>query len=461
MVNRFDVIVIGGGPGGYVAAVRASQLGLKTAVVEKEAFGGVCVNWGCIPTKALLRNAEVVDCLKQGRTFGFTVDGLEIDYALAHKRSRQVAQRQGRRIVQLLKKHQVTLLQGFGSLVGPNDVEVQPTGEQFCADNIILATGARSREIPGVKFDGDRIISFREALDLDKFPGSVAIVGGGPIGMEFATIWHRYGAEVHIVEMMPRILPLEDEDVAQEAEHQFIRAGMKIRTGARVETIQTSEKGVVVRFTGEKGPEEIHVEKVLVAAGFVPNIDRVGLETMGVRFLDGRIVVNAQMRTSVEHIFAIGDVNGLMGLAHVASAQGIIASETIAGRKTEPLDYVNIPRCTYTDPEIASVGLTEKQAKEKGGHILAVQSPLAPNGKAVAMNQNVGFVKIIAEADTGKILGAHMVGAHVTELIAGPAGMISMGATVGQMARVIYPHPTLGEAIMEALHALDGCAIHI
>ncbi|MCJ7808957.1 MAG: FAD-dependent oxidoreductase, partial [Desulfobulbaceae bacterium] len=303
--------------------------------------------------------------------------------------------------------------------------------------------------------------SFREALDLDKFPRSVAIVGGGPIGMEFASIWRRYGADVHIVEMMPRILPLEDEDVAQEAEHQFIRAGMKIRTGARVETIRTSEKGVVVRFTGEKGPEEIHVEKVLVAAGFVPNIDRLGLETTDVKSLDGRIVVNAQMRTSVEHIYAIGDVNGLMGLAHVASAQGIIASETIAGRKTEPLDYVNIPRCTYTDPEIASVGLTEKQAKEKGGHVLAVQSPLAPNGKAVAMNQNVGFVKIIAEADTGKILGAHMVGAHVTDLIAGPACMISMGATVGQMARVIYPHPTLGEAIMEALHALDGCAIHI
>jgi len=461
VVNQFDVIVIGGGPGGYVAAVRASRLGLKTAVVEKEAVGGVCVNWGCIPAKALLRNAEVADLLKQGRTFGFKMETLEVDYALARKRSRQVAKRQGRRVVQLLKKHEITLLNGHGCLLGPKEIELQPAGERFYADNIILATGARSREISGAEFDGERIISFREALDLERRPDSVVIVGAGPIGMEFATIWRRYGAEVNIVEMMPQILPLEDEDVVREAEHQFARAGMKIRTGVQVTRIRPSEDGVDVMITGKKGAETIQAEKVLVAAGFVPNVDNVGLETVGVKTLDGRIQVDAQMRTSVANTYAIGDVNGLMGLAHVASAQGIIAAESIAGRKTEPLDYLNIPRCTYTDPEIASVGLTEKQAKEKGKDVLAVQSPLAPNGKAVAMNQNVGFVKIIAEAGTGKILGAHMIGAHVTELIAGPACMISMDATVNQMARVIYPHPTLSEAIMEAVHALDGHAIHI
>jgi dihydrolipoamide dehydrogenase len=459
--TQFDVVVIGAGPGGYVAAVRASRLGLKTAVVEKESLGGVCVNWGCIPTKALLRNAEVIDLLSQGRTYGFKTGHLETDYAAAQKRSRQVVKRQGIRVRELLKQSGVALFEGEGRLLGSTEIEVRPSGERIRTQNTILAVGARSREIPGAEFDGERVIDYRGALELTVPPASVVIVGGGPIGLEFATIWSRYGAEVSLLEMMPHILPLEDEEVAEEAERRLKQAGMKIHAHSRLEHVRPAGEGMEVAMATGEGLKTLQAEKVLVAAGFVPNVENLGLEAAGVTVAGGRVAVDGRMQTNVPHIYAIGDLNGLMGLAHVASAQGVIAAEAIAGMTPAPLEYVNIPRCTFTDPEIASVGLTEKQAKGSGLDVAVARSPLVPNGRAVAMNQNRGFVKLIADQQTRKLLGAHMIGPLVSELIAWPTAMMALGATVEQLARVIHPHPTLGESIMEAVHALSGRAIHI
>jgi dihydrolipoamide dehydrogenase len=457
----FDIVIIGGGPGGYVAAVRARQLGLKTAVIEKEQLGGVCVNWGCIPTKALLRNAEVIHLLSQGRAFGFKTGDLYVDYAVAHKRSRQASKRQGRRVQELLKKYEVEVFNGTGRLKSPNEVVILPEEKIIHASNVIVATGAKPRQLPGINVDGENIITFRKALDLTRIPLSAVIIGAGPIGMEFATIWRRYGADVTIVEMMPRVLPLEDEEISLEAAHQYKRSGIKMLTGARVEQAAVTSTGV--ELTVKTGDESsiVAAEKVLVAIGFAPNTDDLGLEDIGVRLERGAVAVDDTMRSNMDNIFAIGDVNGKMGLAHVASAQGMIAAEAIAGRGPRPLDYINIPRCTYSYPEVASVGMTEQQARDAGFDVIMQKSPLVPNGKALAMDENIGFIKLVAEAGEGKILGAHMIGAHVTELIAGPTAMIAQGATIDQMANVVYPHPTISEAVMEGIHGLAGHAIHL
>lgn len=460
-MQTFDVIVIGGGPGGYVAAVRSAQLGFSTALIEKESLGGTCLNWGCIPTKSLLHNAEVAHLLTKGRTYGFKFDNLTLEYAAAHKRSRSVVKRQTKRIDFMMKSNKVTVFDGLASFKSSNEVILAPSGEVISAKSIIIATGARSRTLPGAPYDGKAIINFRTALDLKEVPSSAVIVGAGPIGMEFATVWNRYGAKVTVVELMDRVLPLEDEDISFEAQKQFKRNGINIRTSAMVKTITQSVDGAEVTIATENKEETISAQSVLVSIGFTPNCDNLGLEKAGVSVNKGNIVVDDQMRTNVDHIYAIGDVNGKMGLAHVASAQAMIAAETIGGNVTVPLVYHNIPRCTYAQPEVASVGLTEQQARNQGYEVITAQCPFIANGKAMAMDDNTGFAKIVAEAKDKKILGIHLIGGHVTELVAGPTGMIQADLGFEQLAATVHAHPTMSEALMEAAHKLCGHAIHI
>lgn len=460
-MDTYDLIVIGGGPGGYVAAVRASQLGLKTALVEKEALGGTCLNWGCIPTKSLLRNAEVIHLLGRGRAFGFSFDNLVVDYAAAHKRSRQVVMRQNRRVALLMKNASVTVYEGMARFTGPDTLMVSPSGTSLKAGHIIIATGAASRELPGCPCDGEKIINYRHALELTEAPESALIVGAGPIGMEFATLWNRYGCRVTVVEAMGNALPFEDREISTEAEKQFKRNGIIIKTETLVEGVASAEDGVAVTLKSEDNTESITVDMVLVAIGFTPNCASLDLDKAGVMVSRGAIDVDEKMRTNTPHIYAIGDVNGKMGLAHVASAQGIIAAETMAGNTTAPLNYNDIPRCTYAHPEVASVGLTEARAREQGHDVITARCPFAANGKAVAMDDNSGFVKIVAERENKKILGVHLVGGHVTELVAGATGMIALGATAEQLGNTVHPHPTLSESLMEAAQALCGHAIHI
>jgi dihydrolipoamide dehydrogenase len=460
-MNTHDVIVIGGGPGGYVAAVRASQLGMNTAVVEKEALGGTCLNWGCVPTKSLLRNAEVIHLLGKGRAFGFSFDNLEVNYAAAHKRSRSVVMRQTRRLGAMMKKNGIAVYEGAARFTGADTLIVEPDGTQLQAKQIIIATGAKSRALPGADYDGKKIISFRRALELTEVPKSALIVGAGPIGMEFATVWNRYGTKVTVVEMLSHALPLEDEEISIEAEKQFKKEGIAIKTGALVETVTPTDDGMEVTVKTGDDSETLTVDTVLVAIGFMPNTDALDLDKAGVDTDRGAIAVDETMRTNAGHIYAIGDVNGKMGLAHVASAQGMIAAEAIAGKPTAAMRYADIPRCTYAHPEVASVGLTERQAKEQGHEVITAHCPFVANGKAIAMGDNSGFAKIVAEARSKKILGVHLVGGHVTELVAGATGMIELKADAMQLGATVHPHPTLSEALMEAAHALCGHAIHV
>lgn len=458
-MNRFDVIVVGGGPGGYSAAVRSAQLGMKTALIERESLGGACVNWGCIPTKTLLKNAELAHLLTQGKTFGFPAGQVVPDYAAAQTRSRQVAKRQGKRVEALLKKWDIKMLQGSATLSGPGEITLS-SDEKLTAKAIILATGGKPRWFKGLEPDGDKVITSREALALSALPASIAIVGAGPIGLEFATVWRRYNVEVTVLEALPRVLPMEDEEISREVAAQFTKAGIMIRTGVRVEGIDRQGSSAQITVTTTDGQETISAEKVLVAAGITPETEGLGLEALGVVTDRGYVVVDDTMRTNIPGLYAIGDLTGKLALAHTASAQAIIAAEAIAGRAIQPIVYENIPRCVFGHVEAASVGLTEHQAVERGYAVRTAKSPFLPNGKAVAINENAGFVKLVAD-DTGRLLGVHMVGPHVTELIAGATTLVSLGITVEQASRVIYPHPTLSEALMEGIHSLAGHAIHI
>jgi dihydrolipoamide dehydrogenase len=458
-MSNYDTIVIGGGPGGYVAAIKASQLGQKTAVVEKEHLWGICLNWGCIPTKSLLRNAEVVNLLQEGRKFGFSFDNLSIDYSVAQKRSRKVSQRLVKGVGFLMKKNKIDVLEGFGILKSATEVEVN--GEVHTAKNIIIATGARARSIPGVEIDGDKLLTAHQALELTEVPNSIVVVGAGAIGMEFAHLFHSYGAEVTVVEMLPNVLPLEDEEVGQEVEKQFGRAGVTVKTGTKVEKVETNSDGVTISVSKGDESETLQAEKALIAIGVAPNSENMGLEEVGVKTNRGFIEIDDQMATNVAGIYAIGDVTGKLALAHVASAQAIVAAEAIAGHSPRPLTYINMPRCTYTHPEVASVGLTEAQAKEQGYDIKIGKFPFQPNGKALGLDDNIGFVKIVAESKYNEVLGVHMVGPHVTELLAGPTGMIGLETTLEELAHTVHPHPTLSEVVMEAAHVALGQAIHI
>jgi len=462
-MKTYDIIVIGGGPGGYVAAIRGSQLGFKVALVEKDKLGGVCLNWGCIPTKSLLRNAEVISLLNEGKTFGFEFDkaSLKIDYGAAQKRSREVSAKLVKGIEYLMKKNNIDVYSGRGVLKETKKVEIQPQGDIIEGKNIIIATGSRANMLPGIKPDAGFILTARRALELTKLSPEMIIVGAGAIGMEFANIWSSYGVDVTVVEMASDVLPLEDKEISAEVGKNFEKRGIKVLTGTKVEKIETDSSGVAISVSNGGKSYVLKSNIMLLSAGVRPNSEDLGLEKLGVAMQRGYIQVDDCMRTNVGGIYAIGDVTGKMPLAHVASAQGITAVDKIAGKVTKALQYHNMPRCTYCTPETASVGLTEAQAREKGYNIKIGKFPFLANGKALGLEETAGFVKIVAEAKYGEILGVHMVGSHVTEMLAGPTGLIALEGTYEELANIIHPHPSLSEAIMEAAYAVEGKAVHL
>jgi dihydrolipoamide dehydrogenase len=464
MSEKYDVTIVGAGPGGYVAAIRAAQLGLKTALVERELLGGVCLNWGCIPTKALLRNAEVVSLLGRGKEFGFTVEGFRADFGAAVDRSRKVSERLVKGIGALMRKNEVEVIEGEGRLKSPTSVEVAlNTGgtRMLKTQNVVVATGGRARAIPGIEIDGERVLTYREAIVLRKLPSSTVIVGAGPIGMEFAHVWSTYGTQVAVVEMLDRALPLEDEEVGKEVERAFKRRKVKVLTATRVQGVETTADGVKVTVTSEDGEQVLEAQKALIAIGVRPNSEGIGLEEIGVQVEHGYVAIDDSMRTSVPGVYAIGDVTGKLALAHVASAQGIVAVETIAGAETVTLDYEMLPRCTYCQPQVASFGITEAQAAERGHQVKVGQFPFRAIGKALGLGDYDGFVKIVADATSCEILGAHLVGPEVTELLPELVLARTWELTPEEIARTVHAHPTLSEALMEAAHGVFGQAIHI
>ncbi len=463
-MSTYDVAIMGAGPGGYVAAVRAAQLGLSVALIEEEHLGGVCLNWGCIPTKALLRTAEVVSLLERGKEFGFSVSNVELDFSAAVDRSRKISERLVKGVAFLTRKNGVDVIEGRGVLQSPGMVKVDlENGDTRSveAHDVIIATGGRARTIPGIEPDGNRVMTYRDAIVLRDLPESVVVVGAGPIGMEFAHVWNSYGTEVTVVEMLPRVVPLEDEEVSKEVERAFKRRGVNTMTSTRVQDVEVSDDGVRVTVMTDDGEAEVlEAERALIAIGVRPNSEGIGLEDVGVEIERGNIVVDDHMRTNVSGVYAVGDVTGKMALAHVASAQGIIAVESIADEEVKPLDYDAIPRCTYCQPQVASFGMTETQAIEKGHDVEMGQFPFRPNGKALALGERDGFVKIVADADTGEILGAHLVGPEVTELLPELILARTWELTPEEIARAVHAHPTLSEVLMEAAHGVFGRPIH-
>ena len=468
MEQTYDVTIIGAGPGGYVAAIRAAQLGLKVALVEKEHLGGVCLNWGCIPTKALLRNAEVISLLKRGKEFGFTVTGFEADFGKAVDRSRKVSGRLVKGIGALMHKNEVEVVEGTAALKSANQVEVVlKTGGMRVLDtrNVIIATGGRARTIPGIEVDGARVLTSREAIVLRELPASAIVVGAGPIGMEFSHVWSSYGAQVTVVEMLPHAVPLEDEDVSHEIERAFKRRKVKLLTSTRVKGVETTGEGVRVHISNDEGERVLEAERALIAIGVRPNSENLGLEDIGARVERGYVVIDEQMRTNVFSasggVYAIGDVTGKLSLAHVASAQALVAAETIAGMETVKLDYEAMPRCTYCQPQVASFGITEAQAVERGYEVEVGKFPFRAIGKALALGDYDGFVKIVADSASGEILGGHLVGPEVTELLPELVLARNWELTPEEIARTVHAHPTLSEALMEAAHGVFGDAIHL
>ncbi len=463
MADQYDVVVLGAGPGGYVAAIRAAQLGLRTTVVERQYMGGVCLNIGCIPTKALLKNAEVAHTLQhRAKEFGFSFDNLKLDYPTAFKRSRQVSDRLVKGVSFLMKKNKIDVYDGTGTLTGPNTMAVKLNdGKEatLSAKNIIIATGARPRPFPGVEFDEQRIISYIPAILADKPPTSVIIIGGGAIGVEFAYVWANYGVNVTILEMMPHLLPNEEPEVSDTLEKAYKKLGVKFQTNARVTGIEKSDNGVRVQV---EGGQPLEAEQCMVAINFLPNTEGIGLEAAGVQLTERKnIAIDGNMRTNVPGVYAIGDVATDYRLAHVASAMGLIAAETIAGHHTTPLDFRMMPRCTYSQPQVASFGYTEAAAKEAGYEIKVGQFPFVANGKSLGLGEKEGFVKIISDARYGEILGAHLVGPDVTELLPELTLAHNNELTAEEIARNVHAHPTLSEALMEAAHGVEGQPIHI
>lgn len=460
----YDVIVLGSGPGGYVAAIRAAQLGLKTAVVERESLGGICLNWGCIPTKALLKSANVFEYIKHSSDYGITLDNAKADLGAMVKRSRDVANGMSNGIQFLMKKNKIDVIKGTGKVKPGKKLEV--TGEDgktttYEAKHIIIATGARSRELPNLKQDGKKVIGYREALVLPQLPKSMVVVGSGAIGVEFAYFYNTLGVKVTVVEYMPNIVPVEDEEVSKQLEKSFKKQGMEIMTEASVESVDTSGSGCKVKVKSKKGETIIEADIVLSAVGITANIENIGLEETGIVTDKGRILVNEYYQTNIPGYYAIGDIVPGPALAHVASAEGIICVEKIAGVHTEPLDYKNIPGCTYCNPEVASVGMTEKQAKEAGIEIKVGKFPYSASGKASAAGAKDGFVKLIFDAKYGELLGGHMIGANVTEMIAEIVAVRKLETTGHELIKTVHPHPTMSEAVMEAAAAAYGEVIHL
>jgi dihydrolipoamide dehydrogenase len=462
---NYDIIVIGSGPGGYVAAIRASQLGLKTAIVEKESLGGICLNWGCIPTKALLKSANVYEYLTHASDYGITVKGAEADFGKMIERSRGVASGMSQGIQFLMKKNKIDVIKGHGTIQAGKKVEVTAedgTKTIYSADKgIILAVGARSRKLPNLPQDGKKIIGYREAMTLPTQPKKLVVVGSGAIGIEFAYFYNAIGTEVTVVEFMPNIVPVEDEDVSKQLEKSLKKAGINIMTNASVESVDTSGKGCVVSIKTAKGEEKIECDVVLSAVGIETNLENLGLEVVGIATDKGKVLVNEYYQTNIPGYYAIGDIVQGPALAHVASAEGITCVEKIAGHHPEPIDYGNIPGCTYCSPEVASVGLTERACKEKGLDIKIGKFPFSASGKASAAGAKDGFVKLIFDAKYGELLGAHMIGANVTEMIAEIVAIRKLEVTGEALIKTIHPHPTMSEAIMEAAAAAYGEVIHL
>jgi dihydrolipoamide dehydrogenase len=462
---NYDVIIIGSGPGGYVTAIRAAQLGLNVAVVERENLGGICLNWGCIPTKSLLKSSQAYEYAKHAADYGVSIEGeIKPDFAAMVKRSRGVANGMSKGIEYLFKKNKVTTIVGLGKLAGKNSVEV--TGgdgkkTSYTAKHIILATGARSRELPNLPQDGQKIIGYRKALTLDKQPESMVVVGSGAIGSEFAYFYQSIGTKVTLVEFMPTVVPNEDEDVAKQLARSFKKMKMKVMTSASVESVDTTGDKCKVTIKNKKGEQVVEADIVLSAVGITPNTEGIGLEEQGIETEGGRVKVDEFYRTNVEGIYAIGDIVAGPALAHVASAEGIACIEKIAGLTPDPIDYSNIPGCTYTNPEVSSVGLSEAKAKDAGYEIKVGKFPYSASGKASAAGQKDGFVKLIFDAKYGELLGAHMIGGNVTEMIAEMVVAKKLEITGHELLKTIHPHPTMSEAVMEAAAAAYDEVIHI
>ncbi len=461
MESNYDLVVIGSGPGGYVAAIRAGQLGLKTAIIEKEALGGVCLNWGCIPSKSLLKNAEILSYIKRADEFGLKMDNFHADYSVAIDRSRKVVDRNTKGVAFLLDKNKVDHIPGTGKIVGAGKVEVAPEGNVIEAKNIIVATGARPRSIPPLPIDGDKVITSRESIVLSDLPSSIAIVGGGAIGVEFAYIYKMYGVQVTIIEMLPRLVPSEDEDISAQLERAFKRHRIDFLTGAGVTGVDTTGSGVTVTLDKDGAAQTLECDKVLVAIGVQPNVEDLGLETVGIATDRTGITVNEKMATNVAGIYAIGDVTGKLPLAHVASAQAAVAVETIAGLETQPLDYTYMPRATYCMPQIASFGLTEAEAREQGKEIKVGTFNVQANGKALAMGETAGLVKLVVDAKNGELLGGHMIGPEVTELLGELSMTRILEGTVLELGWAVHAHPSLSEMLKEAALGVQGRAIHM
>jgi len=462
---NYDLIVIGSGPGGYVAAIRASQLDMKVAVVEKAELGGVCLNWGCIPTKALLKSAEVYSHMTHAQDYGIKLEGeIKPDFEAMIKRSREVANGMSKGIQYLFKKNKIDHIQGFGKLLDNQTVEVtkeDDSKEKYQAKHLILATGARSKELPNLKQDGEKIIGYREAMTLQKQPKSMIVVGSGAIGSEFANFYNSIGTEVTLVEFLPRVVPIEDEEVSRQLNRSLKKAGIKIMTNASVESVDTSGDLCKATIKTKKGEETKEAEIVLSAVGVTPNLENIGLEDLGIEMENGKVKVDEFYKTNVEGVYAIGDIVHGPALAHVASAEGIACVEKIAEKNPDPIDYNNLPSCTYTTPEVASVGMTEKAAKEAGYEIKVGKFPFTASGKASAAGEKDGFVKLIFDAKYGELLGGHMVGASVTEMISELVVGKKIEATGHEFIKSVHPHPTMSEAIMEAAAAAYDEVIHI
>lgn len=461
---NYDIIVVGSGPGGYVTAIRASQLGKKVAVIEKESLGGICLNWGCIPTKALLKSANVFDYINHSEDYGITVKDAKADFPAIVKRSRSVAEGMSGGVQFLLKKNKIDVIMGTAKVKAGKKVSVtddKGKSQELSADHIIIATGARSRQLPNLPQDGKKIIGYREALVLPKLPKKMVVVGSGAIGIEFAYFYNAMGVDVTVVEFMPNIVPVEDEEVSKQLERSFKKAGVKIMTNASVESVDTSGSGCKATVKTKKGEEVIECDVVLSAVGITPNIENIGLEDVGIVTDGGRIITNDFYETNIPGYYAIGDVIPGPALAHVASAEGIICVEKIAGDNPEPLDYNNIPGCTYCFPEVASVGYTEKAAKEAGYDIKVGKFPFSASGKASAAGHKDGFIKLIFDSKYGELLGGHMIGSNVTEMIAEIVAIRKLETTGHEIIKTVHPHPTLSEAVMEAAAAAYGEVIHL
>ena len=462
-MNAYDVIIIGSGPGGYVTAIRASQLGLKTAIVEKESLGGVCLNWGCIPTKALLKSAQVFEYLKHAGDYGLSVKEYDKDFDAVVNRSRDVAAGMSKGVQFLMKKNKIDVLNGHGKILADKKVSVtlDDKTEEYSAKNIIIATGARSRELPSLPQDGEKIIGYRKAMTLPKQPKKLIVVGSGAIGIEFAYFYNAMGTEVTVVEFQDRIVPVEDEEISKQLERSFKKSGIKIITSAEVTGVDTSGKGVKATVKTARGEDILSADVVLSAVGIKTNIENLGLEDVGIAIDRDKILVNDFYQTNLPGYYAIGDVTSGQALAHVASAEGILCIEKIAGHQVEPLNYGNIPGCTYCFPEIASVGMTEAQAKEKGYNIKVGKFPFSASGKAQAGGNSEGFVKVIFDAKYGEWLGCHMIGVGVTEMIAEAVLGRKLETTGHEVLKTVHPHPTMSEAVMEAVADAYDEVIHL